>query len=508
MANGVAARPHWIDEVCRRFSHSVGWPIVFRDRQDLPGDDPSPEECGGALCVDLPPGYEADPHWENVRQLAHLLSQFINRTLELESGETAETRFARRMLHLAREIARPVLPGEAIPRLLRLVVDVASADGAAFFLLNPDDPELLLRARWSAVEMPPIPSRRTLSGHAPDLQAMVKGPLQVRRSDGNANAHWLPNAWRMGVCLPLRTGSQPIGTMWSFYCRERTVSQIELDLLKTIAGLLSNDLERTVLCEESRDRKRIRKEIQAASREREDATQRPFAAALRQSTRDKIGGDLCEIVPLDDRRTALVVGDAAGDGIPAAMIRARVEGALFNLLRGMTDFTATDSVVVKLNETLRQLLADDQFCSLFLGIYDSETRQLACTNAGHPSPLHVSGGEVAEVKSHGMLLGVMASSGYGRSTIEIREGDLLVVCTDGVADALTKETGTGLARLLQNRLAREPHLSADGIADIVWNRVTACTELEDDRSLMVVRFSDPAETTTADRRPAPRLLRR
>jgi hypothetical protein len=120
--DGVAARTRWIDDACRRFSDSVGWPIVFRRHDDPATTGVTESDHVGGLYVDLDPGYENRPEWEQVRRLTHLLSELINRALALESGDTPEARFARRMHHLAREIASPVAIDEAIPRLLQLAV--------------------------------------------------------------------------------------------------------------------------------------------------------------------------------------------------------------------------------------------------------------------------------------------------------------------------------------------------------------------------------------------------
>lgn len=488
-------RRQWIEESCRRFSESTGWPLVFVDRAHLPADWEAAPHAAGALCVDLPSGYERDPQWPAVRQLAHVLSEFINRVLALESTETSELQFARRMLRVAREIARPLPVEESLPRLLELAVDVANADGAAFFLLDADAPQLRLRAHWSRVGMTVPTSCRELHGSVPDLQSMVKGPVAVHRTDFPGGCRWLPEDCEMGVCLGLRSHTQPIGTLWAYHRRSRPLPRVDFELLRTIAGLLATELDRAVLTEESRDRQRLRKELRAAAPldvgdVSRDGQTWPFDVALRRASREQIGGDLCELIAVDEQTTALVVGDATGDSIPAAIIRARVEGALHEVLQSADARQGrTDAVAARLNRTLARLLPDDQFCSLFLAFWQRGSRALVCTNAGHPAPLVIRAGQRLELKSHGMLLGIMESSTYHQTRLRLEPGDWLCVCTDGVGDTLSRR-GSSLASLVDERLRNRPESTADELADAIWKTSNLeQTETTDDRSLMVVRFA-------------------
>lgn len=489
----------WIDETCRRFATSTGWPLSFRSRANLADGVCLPDTAIGALCVELPPGYESDPQWPAVRQMAQLLSELISRRLDLEDRSRREQRLRQQLGRLLRLAARSPSAHSALPLLLNLTVDLPDADGAALFLLTPDGTELALRARWPADDVALTSPRRPLQHDTPDLPILVDGPRRVLRSDFGDDCRWLPAGRAMGIGYPVNSGSQPVGTFWTYFTVERELERSEADLLAGIAGLITGELARTVSSAESEDRQRLRRALQSASRIEPDGNQPefdfatgPLEQAICRSARDILGGDLCQLIPLDEIHTLIVVGDAAGDGIPAAMIRARLEGALQQLIRGSDPaLLDTSRLMSELNGTLHQLLEDDQFCSLFLGVWNRDQRKLRWTNAGHPAPLHVRGRTQSELKSCGMLLGILPGSKYFEMTFALRPGDWLILYTDGVSDGLNHGTGRTLSDRVQTELEGDSETSPRELAETLWSQLERSSLPDDDRSLMILRLREP-----------------
>ena len=115
----------------------------------------------------------------------------------------------------------------------------------------------------------------------------------------------------------------------------------------------------------------------------------------------EVGGDLCEIIPLDERRTLVAVGDAAGDSIPASLVMSAVRGSLRTMVSGpIDDVLATDVLMRRINLALFAITPAHQFMSLVAGVIDSREGTFTYTNAGHPTPLIVHGGRPVETAVH------------------------------------------------------------------------------------------------------------
>jgi sigma-B regulation protein RsbU (phosphoserine phosphatase) len=199
---------------------------------------------------------------------------------------------------------------------------------------------------------------------------------------------------------------------------------------------------------------------------------------------------VCELLPLDEFRTAILIGDASGHGIPANSVMASARGAVHALLEARSlSGLETDELITIVNRALMQITVAHQFISLVLAVFDSRDRSLTYTNAGHPPPLHVRGSEVRSLDSQGMLLGIVEAAGYTSAKIPLRSGDLMVMFTDGILEArdpdqqFFKQDGV-LAAI--NGRTTEP---VGEILDTVWQNceLHAAGNHDDDRSLLVMR---------------------
>lgn len=197
---------------------------------------------------------------------------------------------------------------------------------------------------------------------------------------------------------------------------------------------------------------------------------------------------------IDHDRTAILLGDATGDSIPAALIRAHAEGAIhYSLMHADINPEETDMLMENINRSLCELLSDDHFFSLFLGIWNERTRELSCTNAGHPAPLLVRGNEFQEIKSHGMLLGVLMTSRYSNSTLKLRDGDQLIVFSDGISESISQTRYQTVRQLAKRARGQERYQSREALSDLLWETAIFADDRDDDRSLLVLEIATGEE---------------
>jgi len=169
-----------------------------------------------------------------------------------------------------------------------------------------------------------------------------------------------------------------------------------------------------------------------------------------------VGGDYCDLWPLEDGRLAFAVGDVCGKGLAAAMVMANLQAALRTTLSFCTD---PSHVMEHLNRHLLQNLTEGMFVTLFLGVFDAAGGGLNYVNAGHPPPFHIRPqAAVAEfARPANPPLGMMDES-FEAQAETIAPGSGLLVVTDGITDAMAPDRdrfgNERLCRVLESAAGR------------------------------------------------------
>ena len=200
------------------------------------------------------------------------------------------------------------------------------------------------------------------------------------------------------------------------------------------------------------------------------ATRVDFAALCRPAR--EAGGDLYDGFFLDETRFFFAVGDVSGKGVPAALFMAVTAMCLRALAPAEQPFT---SLLHRVNNLLCHRNATQQFVSLLAGVLDTATGELSWTNCGHPAPLLLTAdGEAAWLEDgRGPPAGVFEGVEYETRRLTLRRGELLVLYTDGVTEALDPtEALYGEARLQELLKKRRP-ADARACVDLVAADVAA-----------------------------------
>ena len=151
----------------------------------------------------------------------------------------------------------------------------------------------------------------------------------------------------------------------------------------------------------------------------------------------EVGGDYYDFISLPGQRLAILLGDVAGKGVPAALIMAKLcADARFCILTEPDLATA----FTRLNSLVCQSGIADRFVTLVAAILDPGSHTVTLVNAGHPPPLirhHAARtiGEVIHNDAVGLPLGVLDGFEYVSSQVSLEPGDSILAFTDGVTDA-------------------------------------------------------------------------
>ncbi len=145
----------------------------------------------------------------------------------------------------------------------------------------------------------------------------------------------------------------------------------------------------------------------------------------------EVGGDFYDHYPIDDDNVAIIIGDASGKGVPAALLSTITQSIIKQLLKSETD---PSKVLYMLNNQLCENNTECMFVTLWLGIYNNKTKNITFSNAGHNPPLIMEDGQFKALKvNNGIVLGIMKDYEFKTEKINISKG--IIVYTDGITDA-------------------------------------------------------------------------
>ena len=158
-----------------------------------------------------------------------------------------------------------------------------------------------------------------------------------------------------------------------------------------------------------------------------------FTAVSAMRPANTVGGDYFDIVELGEGRVAIVMGDVAGKGMPAALLMALLQGSLRTLL---TAGLRGCEVMAKLNAHLFANIPSNRLVTLFYAELDPVSGLFLYVNAGHNPPLLArSGGGIERLVATAVALGVVSDTPIEAREITIETGDRLLLYTDGVTEA-------------------------------------------------------------------------
>ena len=495
-----------IPELCRQFSEVTGWQLQFapldRSPAAIRAELENSADCrwfaevangnrpAGFLHIEPGSPDSIPGDFATAVPLAETLSQLLGRLAQATTQLNQRNQDVATLLNLGLSV-----PGQddlafSLAQLLKAAAHLSGSWSASFFLLDSTTERLRLRALYNlARDDVPHPFRASRTGQT-DLTALANEPVVLRAKTPGGHPLF-PSEMRTGVCAAVQSETVPFGTLWVYDRRAKIYTQRDIQVLQSIAAQVAAVLERSALLRGSEQHERIHRDLKAASETQpgstlEDHPEDPrYELAARCTSCYELGGDLCEVIALSPDRTAIAVGDASGNSIPAAMIMSAVRGALQT---HPAEADAASGLLSRLNRALCSITREHQFMSLCYGVYDATQKTFTYSNAGHPAPLLIHNGKVTTLESHGLLLGVVPEVHYQQSTLELSAGDLLVMYSDGISEARSIDHELFKAEGISKNVLEHSGESAEKILEAIWARVDEYMvggEGGDDRTFLV-----------------------
>lgn len=213
-----------------------------------------------------------------------------------------------------------------------------------------------------------------------------------------------------------------------------------------------------------------------------------FQVAATNIPAKSVGGDYYDFITLTSRRVGFCVGDITGKGMPAAMLMANLQATFQSQAMIFEDCKST---LKGINKLLFRNTESTKFATFFYGILDQQNATLEYANGGHDAPiLFKNGNEPEYLEATGLLLGVMENSVYEKGSVSLQPGDLLILYSDGITEAMNPEGNQfGINNLIQ--LAQENrNKTAETVTESIITGVKQFANnapQSDDITLMVIK---------------------
>jgi sigma-B regulation protein RsbU (phosphoserine phosphatase) len=204
----------------------------------------------------------------------------------------------------------------------------------------------------------------------------------------------------------------------------------------------------------------------------------------------EVGGDFYDYFMLNDDELCFCVADVSGKGVGSALFMAMTK---LQIKSRAEDDKMPSKIMSRVNTDLARDNPSCMFVTVFLGTINLRSGQVTYTNAGHNPPLikRVSG-EVEEVPDlHGPILGVLEGKEYGESTVNLAPGDVLLVFTDGVTEALDREENLYSDERLLQTVQEVSEINADSVLKTVRGSVDEFAkgaEQADDITMITLQY--------------------
>lgn len=234
---------------------------------------------------------------------------------------------------------------------------------------------------------------------------------------------------------------------------------------------------------------RTAREIQASILPHEVPRLPGVAVEVRYIPMTAVAGDFYDFHAPGGPVLGVLVSDATGHGVPAALIASMVKVAFSS----HTEHTAApDRLLSEMNEALRENIRGQFVTAAFVQL-DLTDRRVRASGAGHPFPLlRKDDGTVVELARPGLPLGLFHGSEYERVEATLAVGDRILIYTDGLVELMNPKEEEFGAERLKDFLRTQAHLSAGRFADALLERLHAWSgrpsnqSFDDDLTLVVV----------------------
>jgi len=454
--------------------------LIITFQSDVPTPAPQPPS---------PVTFYAEPESPHVATIVTSLEGALaNQTVVAEPSRGLAQIQA--LIKAGRELAGSRPLNELFPVILDLAIEAVGAQRGVLITCEPDG-ELAVQAfRGKNFRISTAVRDRVLAG---------KDSVLVRDTHLDeafrARVSIVEQKVRALMAVPLQTGDRTIGLIYvdsPVLLREYT--RDDLNLLTVMANVAAIRIEHARLAEVEQQERLMKRELdQAAEIQRQILPEAPptlpgMDLAGYNAPCRTVGGDYYDFFPYPDGSVAMLLGDVSGKGMPASLLMMALQARVQVLAEAPVDLGA---MMTRLNKITCLRCPSNRFITLFCCTMDPGGGRLLYSNAGHNPPvLARADGRVEFLEGGGPVLGVLPAACYEQYSVPMQPGDLLVLYSDGVSEAVNAAGEEFGEQRLADVLRHNREKSAREVIDAVNQAISefaAGTPFADDITVVAAR---------------------
>jgi serine phosphatase RsbU (regulator of sigma subunit) len=302
---------------------------------------------------------------------------------------------------------------------------------------------------------------------------------------------------RTMLCAPMKNRSGRIIGVFQVLNKKRGLfTKEDEEFLKAISIPATIAIENARLHLAEVESQKMQRELEVAAAIQRQILPKvlPSPAGLELSALTKpcrsVGGDFYDVIQKDDGTLVLCVADVSGKGVGAALLVSTFQAALHTYVEfGLP----LGTIAARLNRILFEDSPAESFITCVLCTYDPVTRELHYVNAGHNHPFLFRENDVPlQLDKGGIGLGLLPAVTYDGGALKLGEGDVLLLYTDGLTEAMNGTQELFGESRLWHALRTYAHLDAVALSDMLSGEVEAFgtgTQQADDLTLMVAKVT-------------------
>ena len=421
----------------------------------------------------------ADRLGRKVRRLNHGLSS-VRKTTRLLTG--------------------PMDLQQVLEIVVKTVCEALDMDAAGLRLLERDTGKLVLKATYGLSNAYKNKGPVTAATSELNIRALHDEVIIV--DDMLSHPHFRryhQDIVSEGIISSLSIGllfrNKGIGILRLYSKRPREFSQSDISLAQTVAAQSAAAIVNARLYNESLKAERMKRQMRLAGEvQRHLIPEKPPSISGLDLAGiyvpcHEVGGDFYDFITLPDNRLVLAMGDIMGKGVPASL-------AMASLRSGLRAYAEEIDNVSELVGRANRMFCRDteygEFATLFCGCLDLNSSILTYCNCGHEPPvlIHGDGTQTRDLSEGGMVLGIDTNTRFDAQQVELQPGNMLVMYTDGLADAVNfQRESFGRRRVIDAALASAEMSAEQAAKNILWlmRKYTGLTRRFDDTAIVVLK---------------------
>lgn len=361
----------------------------------------------------------------------------------------------------------------------RTVVEAAGARGCAIRLLSDDRTELVIKSVYNLspeyLSKGPILLERSQI----DKEVLTTGkPVYIADERNDPRVLYPAEARREGIvsalCVPMIYRGRSEGVIRVYMASLHEFDWFERSLIEAIAAEAAAAIVTSRLHEEAIVSAGIQRQLKLAGevQRRMIPEQAPrmegIDAAAIYVPCFQLGGDFYDFIELPGGNVGLSVCDVSGKGVRASLLMASIRASL---RAHATNIYGIADILSRVNRDLCEDTLSSDFATLFYGVLNVRSRRLTYCNAGHMPPILVRNGRCESLSTGGGVIGIEPDNSWSQGLIDLRPGDVLLLYTDGLTEAMNFEDEAFGRERTEKALhaAIAQNFTAEGIAKhVLW----------------------------------------